>query len=305
MGGGPLHLLPGPQAISLGLFIKSTLHDLQPYLFLQEDLHKFCRIRGPVIVCVPDAQIGVFRRHVSSGYELVSDSAVARASNIFWPMRDSWYTQQLLKLCACDVLRSDAALILDSNTIINADFDEAMFQINGRWVYEICDANESDLNWERQTWRFMKLMPQKQFGFRTVNQIFVRGELIGLRRYLEDIYRTPWGDLLFASAECDSRLRAVSWTEFQIYGAYVAMRSTSKTHRLGKKNRLAYFNPRLHINQLPDILSQWTEERPFMIKAYRQRPGIRLSESEYADVAAAIRNACRSEGVSVGRTGDS
>jgi len=286
---------PNAAAGRLGIFIKSTLRDLQSFQLLQEDLHRYCGVHGPIIVCVPDKHINEFRRHVSRSYDLLSDSAVARAADIFWPIHDSWYMQQLLKLCACDVVAADAALILDSNTIINAEFDETMFRVNDRWIYEIFDAGIKDLNWERQTWRFMKLAPPGVLGFRTVNQIFVRIELSGLRKLLEESYKIPWGELLFASGECDRLLGAVSWTEFQMYGAYVASESTHHTHRLGKKNHLNYFNPKRHLDKLPDMLSQWAQERPFMIKAYRQRPGIRMSASEYAEVTSAIRRACRSD----------
>jgi uncharacterized protein DUF6492 len=289
------------RSASLAVFIKATMHDLQPFLFLQDDLRQFCRTAGPVIISVPDAHVAAFRGHVVPGYEIISDSAVARAANVPWPIRDNWYTQQLLKLCASDVITADAYLVLDSNTIINAEFDESTFQVNDRWVYEIADANERDLDWERRTWTFLQLQPSRTLGFRTVNQVFARQELMGLRQYLERIYRAPWGDTLYASCECATRLGSALWTEFQMYGAYVAMISSTRTHALATKNPLMYFNPRRHLGRLPDVLSWFAEHRPFMVKAHRQRPGIRLSQRDYAGVSAAIRTACRGGGVSVGR----
>jgi hypothetical protein len=285
-------LLPPPSSAGLGLFIKSTLRDLQPFLLLQDDLRKFSRIRGPVVVSVPDAHLPAFRDHVLPEYKLVSDSAVARAANIFWTVRDNWYTQQLIKLCAADLITADAFLVLDSNTVINAEFDESTFQFGGRWIYEIAGANELDLELERRTLTFLRMGTQQTFGFRPVNQVFVRSELMGLRRYLESTHRAPWGEILYGSCDCAARLNSALWTEFQMYGAYVAGLSPTQTHALVRKNSLMHFNPK-HLAALPELLSWFTEHRPFMIKAYRQRPGIRLSAQEYVAVAGAIRTACR------------
>jgi hypothetical protein len=294
--GPPIAALPPVRRTrSLALFIKTTLHDLQPFLYLQDDLRQFCRIAGPVVVSVPDAHVMAFRAHVWPQYELVSDSAVARAAQVWWPIRDDWYTQQLLKLCAGDILSVDAYLALDSNTIINSEFDESMFQLNGRWIYEIDTdtANELDLARERCTWTFLKLRPPGTVGFRAVNQVFERSELAELRRYLEAIYRVPWSDLLYCSCECANRLKSALWTEFQMYGGYITMISRNETHVIGSKNSLMYFNPRRHLGQMPEILSSFAEHQPFMVKAHKQRPGIRMSASDYARVAMAIRAACR------------
>jgi hypothetical protein len=293
-------LLPRQRPPSLALFIKTTLRDLQPFLFLQDDLRQFCRITGPVIISVPDAHLAAFRAHVLPGYELISDSAVARAAKVFWPIRDNWYTQQLLKLCASDLIAADAYLVLDGNTVINAEFDEATFQLDGRWVYEIADASEHDLDWELRTWTFLQLCPPNTLGFRTVNQVFERSELAGLRQYLETIYRAPWGDTLYASCECASQLKSVLWTEFQMYGAYISMVSPTRAHALAAKNPLMYFNPKRHLRRMSDVLSWLADHRPLMVKAHRQRPGVRLSAHDYAGVAAAIRTACRGGAPSVG-----
>jgi hypothetical protein len=286
-------LLPRPRSHDLALFIKATLHDLQPFLCLQNDLRRLSRIRGPVFISVPASHVAAFRSHVLPGYELVSDNTVARAANIFWSIPDNWYAQQLIKLCAVDLIAADAFLVLDSNTVINAEFDESTFQFNGRWVYEIADANEQDLELERRTWTFLQMGPQETLGFRPVNQVFARSELMGLRRYLESIHRVPWGEILYGSCECSRRLKSALWTEFQMYGAYSAKVSRASAHAFVTKNSMMYFNPKRHLERLSEVLSGFAEHRPFMVKAYRQRPGIRLSAREYVAVAGAIRNACR------------
>jgi hypothetical protein len=286
------HLLLRSPSAYLGLFIKSTLRDLQPFLLLQDDLLKFSRIAGPVVVSVPDAHLPAFRDHVLPGYKLVSDSAVARAANIFWPVRDNWHTQQLVKLCAADSINADAFLVLDSNTVINAEFDESTFQVDGRWIYEIAGANEHDLELERRSLTFLRMPLPQTFGFRPVNQVFLRSEVIGLRRYIESIYSVPWGDILYGSCHCATRLNSALWTEFQMYGAYVAALSATHAHALIRKNSLVHFNPK-RLAALPELLSWFAEHRPFMVKAYSQRPGIRLSAQEYVAIAGAIRTACR------------
>jgi uncharacterized protein DUF6492 len=297
----PPLLLPRRRPGSLALFIKATVHDLQPFRYLQEDLRQFCRVAGPVIVSVPDGHVSAFRPHMLPGYELMSDSAVARSAKVWWPIRDDWYTQQLIKLCAADVVSANAYLVLDSNTILNAEFDESTFQIDGRWIYEVDTTNERDLDWERRSWTFLKLCPPDTIGFRPVNQVFERSELVALRRHLETLYRVPWVDLLYGSGECARRSRSTLWTEFQIYGGYLAAISRTGIHVLGSKNPLMYFNPRWHRGRVREVLSWFAEHRPFMVKAYKQRPGIRLSELNYARVAAAIRTACRGGGVAGGR----
>jgi hypothetical protein len=294
------YLLPRRRS-SLAIFVKATLRDLEPFLFLQDDLRQFCQVGGPVIVSVPDAHFRAFRAHVLPEYKLIPDSVVARSANVYWPIRDDWYTQQLLKLCAGDVVDADAYLALDSNTVINAEFDESMFQVGGRWVYEIADANENDLEWERRTWDFLKLSPAQTMGFRTVNQVFERSELAGLRQYLEGTYHTSWTDVLYASCQCARQLKFTLWTEFQMYGAYAAMVSPTPTHAFTIKNSIMYFNPSRHLGRLSDVLSWFAHHRPFMVKAYRQRPGVRLSRHDYARVAGTIRTACRGGGIQLHR----
>jgi Family of unknown function (DUF6492) len=291
-------LLGRSRSDSLGLFIKATLRDLQPFLFLQDDLRRFSRVGGPVVISVPEEHVSAFRPYVLPGYRLLSDSAVARAANIFWPIRDNWYTQQLIKLCAIDVITTDAYLVLDGNTIINSEFDESTFRFNGRWIYEREEINGHDLELERRSSAFLGKQLLQTFGFRPVNQVFLRSELTGLRRYLESIYRVPWAETLYASCECALRLKYALWTEFQMYGIYTAKVSPSQTHALVTKNPMMYFNPARHLGRLPELLSSYAEHRPFMVKAYRQRPQVRLSDREYVVVAAAIRTACRGGGVS-------
>ena len=295
-------LIPPRKSGALGLFIKSTLHDLQPFLFLQEDLRRFCRITGPVIVSVPDAHLAKFHRHMMPGHRLVSDGTVARAANICWSIRDNWYTQQLVKLCASEVMTTEAFLVLDSNTVINAEFDESTFQVDGRWIYEIGDTNKHDLELERRTCAFLRMNPSRTLGFRPVNQVFARSELMGLRHYLETVYRASWGDILYGSCECATRLKSALWTEFQLYGAYVTTIAPTHTHALATKNVLMYFNPSRHLSRLPELLSWLAEHQPFMVKAHRQRPGVRLSARDYMVVATAIRTACRGGGVAIDKT---
>lgn len=289
-------LLPSHrQKGTLAIYIKTTFHDLQPFTYLQEDLRQFCKVAGPVVISVPDDHMTAFRAHVFSGYELMSDSAVARSANVYWPIHDNWYSQQMLKLCAGNVLSADAYLVLDSNTIINAAFDESMFQVDGRWIYEIDTNNEDDLAWERRIWTFLKVIPPTNIGFRPVNQVFEWSELEALRRYLERIYNVPWGDLLYCACECANRLKFPIWTEFQLYGAFISMISERKAHILGSKNPLMYFSPKRHLTRLPEVLSWFAEHRPFMVKAHKQRPGVCLSASDYEHVASAIRAACRGD----------
>jgi lipopolysaccharide biosynthesis glycosyltransferase len=291
-------LLPRSFSGGLGLFIKSTLRDLQPFLSLQDDLIEFSRIKGPVVVSVPHEHLAAFRKRVVPEYELVSDSAVARSANIVWPICNNWYSQQLVKLCATDLVAAEEFLVLDSNTIINAEFSEATFQYEGKWIYVVGDANEHDLKLERRTWTFLRLPLQQTLGFRPVNQVFIRSELMGLRRYLESTYGAPWGEILYGSCDCATRVKSALWTEFQMYGGYVAAVSQSRAHALVTNNSIAYFNPKVHLANLPQLLAWFTEHRPFMVKAYRQRPGLRLSEQEYRAVAGAIRSACRGGSIS-------
>jgi hypothetical protein len=283
---------------SFGLFIKATLRDLQPFIFLQEDLRRFCRIEGPVVVSVPEEHISSFRDHIMPEYRLVSDSSVARAANIFWPIGDNWYTQQLIKLCAIDVVTTDVCLVLDGNTIINYEFDESVFQFNGRWVYELEEVNGHDLELERRSSTFLRNDFPPTFGFRPVNQVFVRSEMTGLRRHLESIYRVPWSETLYASCKCALRLKSAFWTEFHMYGSYTAKVSESQAHAFVTKNSMMYFNPTRHLGLLSEVLSAYADLRPFMVKAYRQRPEVRLSVREYVAIATAIRTACRGGGVS-------
>jgi hypothetical protein len=280
---------------TLGIYVKTTLRDLQSFVYLQEDLMRFHRIRGPIVVSVPDAHLDKFRPLVSRCFRLITDTEILRSAGLSG-LEDNWFSQQLMKLLVSALFGDCAYLALDSNTVLNDELTEQRFMECGRWNYEIQRSSGPNALWRTKSAQFLQMTaPLEGFDVRPVNQVLIPSQIKLLGKRLEELYSMRWQEVLSQSCVEAYRDDRVIWTEFHLYGLYNRFFSTQRDHCYTAKNTLRYFIPVADRVDLGSVSSEFRRQAVFMVKAYKHHSGISLSDADYADVATTIRLACRAK----------
>src|SRR5215471_18364079 len=172
----------------LDIVIKTCVHDAVPFAQLQRDLAAHSRLRGRVYVIVPRNERDQFAGLIGENYIFLTAEEVASAAAYAGVFPDSWFTQQIIKIIAANIVDHEYYLILDSNTLIGFDFDERYFLSRGEYVYAVDDFR--DVAWELQSRNFLGLQtPGRLTGFRAANQIFSKQNAQALVRHVERMYR--------------------------------------------------------------------------------------------------------------------
>jgi hypothetical protein len=264
----------------LDIVIKTTCRDLHTYQQLQHDIERHSKLHGSVYVIVNPQDLEAYAEVVSPRFKLVPTREVLKLYGHHDDLSDNWHTQQIIKILAAAIVAHEQYIILDANTIINFDFDENHFYRGGYYLYAAGD--NSDDEWEVRARKFLRLNPSGyMFGFRSVNQIFYKSNVMAMIEYLEKLYAADILSILSTPEEV--------WTEFKIYGYFC--RSVLKTSghffqcsddviSMGKANG--------------DVkgFAQWIRHsRPLMVKLYQFRPSYQLTNSEYDAALALIKQA--------------
>jgi hypothetical protein len=269
----------------LDIVIKTRAPDLVPFLQLQTDLASHSRVHGRIYVIVPDHERDQFAELVGKSTTLLTAEEVVRAAGFTAEFPDTWFTQQIIKIVAANIIDHEHYLILDSNTLIGFDFDEHHFLSHGEYVYAVNDFR--DVAWELQSRNFLRLQaPCHLAGFRAANQIFTKQNARALIRHVEMLYNDNIvGVLLKYSDDLNSQF----WTEFALYGVFVQSLQDSPGHYFEERLDLIHFSARRNFDYfLQDIQAQ----APLMIKFNKRRPGqYDLEISEYARRVAEIKKA--------------
>jgi hypothetical protein len=269
----------------LDIVIKTRAPDLVPFLQLQTDLASHSRVHGRIYVIVPGHERDQFAELVGKSTTLLTAEEVVRAAGFTAEFPDTWFTQQIIKIVAANIIDHEHYLILDSNTLIGFDFDEHHFLSHGEYVYAVNDFR--DVAWELQSRNFLRLQaPCHLAGFRAANQIFTKQNARALIRHVEMLYNDNIvGVLLKYSDDLNSQF----WTEFALYGVFVQSLQDSPGHYFEERLDLIHFSARRNFDYfLQDIQAQ----APLMIKFNKRRPGqYDLEISEYARRVAEIKKA--------------
>jgi hypothetical protein len=269
----------------LDIVIKTRAPDLVPFLQLQTDLASHSRVHGRIYVIVPGHERDQFAELVGKSTTLLTAEEVVRAAGFTAEFPDTWFTQQIIKIVAANIIDHEHYLILDSNTLIGFDFDEHHFLSHGEYVYAVNDFR--DVAWELQSRNFLRLQaPCHLAGFRAANQIFTKQNARALIRHVEMLYNDNIvGVLLKYSDDLNSQF----WTEFALYGVFVQSLQDSPGHYFEERLDLIHFSARRNFDYfLQDIQAQ----APLMIKFNKRRPGqYDLEISEYARRVAEIKRA--------------
>ena len=83
----------------------------------------------PRLCIVPRNERDQFAGLIGKNYIVLTAEEVASAAGYAGEFPDSWFTQQIIKIIAANIVDHEYYLILDSNTLIGFDFDERHFHL--------------------------------------------------------------------------------------------------------------------------------------------------------------------------------
>jgi hypothetical protein len=269
----------------LDIVIKTRVLDLVPFLQLQADLASHSRVHGRTYVIVPRHERDQFSDVVAKGNILLTAEDVVRAAGFTAEFPDTWFTQQIIKIIAANIIEHEHYLILDSNTLIGFDFDEHHFLSHGEYVYAVNDFR--DVAWELQSRNFLRLHTRCHLaGFRAANQIFSKQNAQALIRHVELLYDDNIvGVLLKYSDDLSTQF----WTEFALYGVFVESLQESPGHWFEERLDLIHYSAR---RKFTHLLQDIEAKAPLMVKFNKRRAGqYDLTVGEYARRVAEIKGA--------------
>jgi hypothetical protein len=269
----------------LDIVIKTHMYDAVPFAQLQRDLAAHSRLHGRVYVIVPRNERDQFAGLVAENNIVLTVEEVASAAGYTGEFPDSWFTQQIIKIIAANIIDHEYYLILDSNTLIGFDFDERYFLSRGEYVYAVTEFR--DVAWELQSRNFLGLRaPARLVGFRAANQIFSKQNAQALMRYVERLYKDNIVRVLLRHLD---DLSTIYWTEFALYGVFVQSLQNGWGHCFEQRSDLIHYSAR---GNFCDFLQQIEEEAPLMVKFRKARWGqYDLGAEGYARRVAEIKRA--------------
>jgi len=269
----------------LDIVIKTRARDLVPFLQLQTDLARHSRLHGRIYVIVPRHDLDQFADVLGTGNTLLVAEEVTGAVGYAAEFPDTWFTQQIIKIIAANIIDHEYYLILDSNTLIGFDFDEQYFLSHGEYVYAVNDFR--DVAWELQSRNFLRLhSPWRLAGFRAANQIFWKRNVQALIRHVESLYNDNIVRILLNFSD---DLSTQFWTEFALYGVFVQSLQGAPGHCFEERSDLVHFSARRNFAHL---LQDIEADAPLMIKFNKRRHGqYDLAVDEYARRVSEIKRA--------------
>ncbi len=269
----------------LDVVIKTRARDLVPFLQLQTDLAQHSRLHGCTYVIVSRHELDQFADVVWKDNVLLCAEEVAAVAGYTDEFPDTWYTQQIIKIAAANIICHQHYLILDSNTLIGFDFDEHYFLSNEEYVYAVNEFR--DVAWELQSRNFLRLhTPGRLAGFRAANQIFSKQNAQSVMRYIETLYEDNIVRILLKYSDT---LSTEFWTEFALYGVFVQSLQGMPGHCFEKRHDLIHYSVR---HDFAHFLDDIEAEGPLMIKFNKRRSKeYDLDVDDYAQRVSAIKSA--------------
>jgi len=281
----------------LDIVIKTRRKDLVTYLQLQADLVKHCRLGGKVYVIVSDEDVSLFRGVIHKDFIVACSEQVIELAGYSGEFPDTWSTQQVVKILAMHLVEHEQYLILDSNTLIGFDFDENFFRRGTDYVYALREFH--DAAWELQTRNFLKLhRAGRIYGFRAVNQIFIKENVKRLIDYVETLYK---GNVVRILLNYSDEFCTEYWAEYALYGVFIRCILEGSGHCFERRHDVLHFSFK---KDFTEFLAEVGQERPLMIKFHKRRPSYELTAAEYAKCVAEIKAAYRVQQDSVRRVAD-
>lgn len=266
----------------LDIVVKTRRKDIETYLQLQTDLVLHCRLGGKVYVIVPAEDASLFKNVIQNDFIVASSEQILELAGYSGEFPDTWLTQQVVKILAVHLVAHEQYLIVDSNTLIGFDFDEDFFLRGNEYVYAIGEFY--DAAWELQTRNFLKLhQADRIYGFRAVNQIFLKTNVRRLINYVEALYQKNFVAILLSYSD---EFCTEYWAEYALYGVFVRCILDGTGHYFERRRDVVHFSFR---EDFSEFLAEVKRERPLMIKFHKRRPRYELTSDEYAKYVATIK----------------
>jgi hypothetical protein len=270
----------------LDIVIKTRRKDLVTYLQLQADLVTHSRLGGNVYVIVPGEDVSLFMGVIHKDFIVASSEQVLELAGYSGEFPDTWTTQQVVKILAMYLVAHEQYLILDSNTLIGFDFDENFFLRGTEYVYALREFH--DAAWELQTRNFLKLhQAGRIYGFRAVNQIFIKENVNRLIDYVEALYK---GNVVAILLNYSDEFCTEYWAEYALYGVFIRCILDGTGHYFERRDDVLHFSFK---KEFSEFLAEVERERPLMIKLHKRRPSYELTSDEYAKYVAEIKASYR------------
>ncbi len=270
----------------LDIVIKTRRKDLVTYLQLQADLVTHCRLGGKVYVIVPGEDVSLFTGVIHEDFIVASSEQVLELAGYSGEFPDTWSTQQIVKILAMHLVAHEQYLILDSNTLIGFNFDENVFRCGTDYVYALGEFH--DAGWELQTRNFLQLhQADRIYGFRAVNQIFIKENVKRLIDYVEALYK---GNVVRILLNYSDEFCTEYWAEYALYGVFIRCILDESGHYFERRHDVLHFSFKKNFTE---FLAEVEKERPLMIKLHKRRPSYELTAAEYAKCVEEIKAAYR------------
>ncbi len=274
--------------IKLDICIKSTLRDLQCYKHLQQNLLRYSKLQGKVYLSVPKEHINCFKEIIDSSINLYSDEELLQGFGYNGRYNDSWHGQQIIKLLMAANITNDAALILDSNTILCKEIHESDFLMENRFIYETSRLKNTEKDfWLRQkqeykTAHFLGLDHSTDLNIRNIIQIFRKDTVCELMNYLSNREGKNFVELI------QKKIQYTYVTEFHLYGLY-SHHFKPESHSFTQRNavmQLLYKRQMKRLlknkNSLEYIFNELTvPENLLYLKIYKTRSRYSLNDDQY------------------------
>jgi len=269
----------------LDIVIKTRALDALPFAQLQKDLAAHSRLGGRIYVIVPRNERDQLAGLIGGNCVVLTAEEVTAAAGYVDEFPDTWFTQQIIKIIAANVVSHEHYLILDSNTLIGFDFDERHFLSRGEYVYAVNEFR--DVAWELQSRNFLGLHAAAPLaGFRAANQIFSRQNAQALIRHVERLYNDNVVRVLLRHSD---HLSTIYWTEFALYGVFVQALRNGGGHCFEPRSDVYHYSSR---RDFCDFLKDIEAKTPLMVKfRKRSRGHYDLGPEGYASRVCQIKRA--------------
>jgi hypothetical protein len=228
--------VPGEDNESIDAVLPVAPRDIERIQILAFTLKRFFRPLGRLFVVVPTAHVGTVARAlnwdrvcVRSESELLPELATYRrlfkASIVLRKRPDGWYIQQLVKLAAPAVVRTDFYLTLDADVVCLGPVDHRDLVSDGRAV---CMRGTTGHHADWYEWSARALaLPKARWSHGATPLLYSREAMQRMHRFLEGrangVFRlmgsaTGWRSL---DSWVSVLLRNLPWAEHALYHTFL------------------------------------------------------------------------------------
>lgn len=275
---------------AIDIYIKSTDKDFLSFIELQKDIKEYSRLNGNVYVSVHSKYYSKFKEIIDPDFILLKDEDILKESNYQGTYSDNYITQQFLKILAHKVVKNQAYLVLDSNTLLCKPIYPETFKHDGKFVYETENFSEDDAQWEIGSINFLGLKKKDFIGLSNVNQVLIKENVSKLCKFIKEKMKKPFADFIMDYSYHNPNRIKMKWTEFHVYGLFCAYFLEESNHIYISKNNVIWMNPGSPYSSITKDIVVFD---PLMIKMHKERvhtTGGILSDKKYYKYVNKIRS---------------